>query len=256
VSLLRSLRRALDPSLLFEAVGLEADHWQRQLLVAPQPQTMLLCTRQAGKTLTSAALAVDEAIHRPPALVLILAPALRQSQESFRKVKRILAGLGPDAPPLANESALSLETVAGSRIVCLPGKEATVRGYSSVSLLIEDEASKVSDDLYQSIRPMLAVSRGRILLLSTPFGRRGHFHHEWHDGGPEWERVKITAHDMPRIDRAWLEAERNRIGDWWFRQEYLCEFVETEDQVFHYDDIMRAGRKDIAPLFPLTGAAA
>ncbi|MGH7499462.1 MAG: terminase large subunit domain-containing protein [Gemmatimonadales bacterium] len=256
MSLQRSLRRALDPSLLFEAVGLEADPWQRQLLVAPQPQTILCCSRQAGKSLVSAALAVDEAIHRPPALVLILAPALRQSQESFRKVKRILAGLGPDAPPLANESALSLETVAGSRIVCLPGKEATVRGYSSVGLLIVDEAAKVVDDLYMSVRPMLSVSRGRILLLSTPFGRRGFFHHEWEEGGREWERVKITAYDVPRIERVWLEAERNRIGDWWFRQEYLCEFVETEDQVFHYSDVVRAGRADIQPLFPLSGVAA
>jgi hypothetical protein len=157
---------------------------------------------------------------------------------------------------LVHESALSLETAAGSRIVCLPGTEKTVRGYSNVSLLIVDEAARVADDLYQSVRPMLAVSGGRLLLLSTPFGKRGFFHHEYTEGGPDWRRVTVTAHEVPRISPAWLAAERARIGDWWYRQEYLCEFVETDDQVFGYDLVMSAISPDVAPLFPLAGVAA
>jgi hypothetical protein len=51
--------------------------------------------------------------------------------------------------------------------------EATIRGFSGVAPLIVDEASRVSDELYQAIRPMLAASGGEILLLSTPFGKRG-----------------------------------------------------------------------------------
>ena len=38
----------------------------------------------------------------------------------------------------------------GSRIVGLPGTEATVRGFSAVSLLLIDEASRVVDEMYQS----------------------------------------------------------------------------------------------------------
>jgi hypothetical protein len=188
--------------------------------------------------------------------VLILAPALRQSQESFRQVRQTLNALGPAAPPIVRETALGLEMVNGSRIICLPGKEATVRGYSWVALLIVDEASRVADDLYQAVRPMLAVSGGRILLLSTPHGKRGFYHEEYTDGGPDWTRVTVTAHQVPRIPRAWLEAERARIGDWWFRQEYLCEFVDTDDQVFGYDLVMRAITSDVAPLFPSAGVAA
>jgi hypothetical protein len=87
------------------------------------------------------------------------------------------------------------------------------------------------------------------VLLTTPFGKRGFFHHEWTEGGTEWQRVKITAHDCPRISPAWLEAERARIGDWWFRQEYLCTFVENTDQVFAYADIRRALDPDVKPLW-------
>lgn len=243
------LARALDPAQLALATGMTPDPWQRDLLRSRARQMLLLCCRQAGKTRTSALLAVDEAAHRPPALVLILAPALRQSQESFRKVLQTLNALGSEAPPIVRETALGLEMTNGSRIVCLPGKEATVRGYSSVALLIVDEAARVDDGLYQAVRPMLAVSGGRILLLSTPFGKRGFFHEEYTNGGPDWTRVTVTAHQVPRIDPAWLEAERARIGDWWYRQEYMCEFVETDDQVFGYDLITRAISPEVTPLF-------
>ena len=182
-------------------------------------------------------------------MVLILCPALRQSQELFRKVKDALSELHLADIEARQESALSLEFTNRSRIVALPGKEATIRGFSGVSLLLVDEASRVPDELYQAVRPMLAVSGGRIALLSTPFSKRGFFHHEWTEGGQDWYRVKITAEQCPRISREWLEAERQRIGDWWYRQEYFCEFVETDDQVFSYEDIQAALDYESAPLF-------
>lgn len=249
------LARALDPVLLARAAALEPDAWQADVLRSRARQIVLLASRQAGKSSVSALLAIDEALHRAPALVLLLAPALRQSQELFRKVRGMLAALGPEAAVFERDTALSLEFRNGSRIVCLPGNEQKIRGFSSVGLLIVDEAARVPDLLYQAVRPMLAVSGGRIVLLSTPFGRRGFFHHEWHEGGADWHRVKVTAPEVPRIDAAWLAAERDRIGDWWFRQEYLTEFVETDDQVFGYDLVMSAISGDVAPLFPVREAA-
>jgi hypothetical protein len=133
--------------------------------------------------------------------------------------------------------------------VCLPGKEATIRGYSGVSLLLVDEASRCPDALYQACRPMLAVSGGRILLLSTPFGQRGFYFHEWREGGSDWERAEIDGWACPRISNAWLEEERRRIGDWWFKQEYCNQFVTTTDQVFDTELVRGALDPSIAPLF-------
>src|SRR4029434_3443645 len=96
------------------------------------------------------------------------------------------------------ESALRLELANGSRIISLPGDEGTIRGFSGVAMLIIDEAALVADSLYYSVRPMLAVSRGRLVALSTPFGKRGWFHDEWHGAGA-WQRLKVTAQDCPRI---------------------------------------------------------
>src|SRR5215212_10665804 len=216
--------------------GIAPDAWQRDVLQSDAQQIILLCSRQSGKSTVTSILATAQAVNVPDSLVLLLAPALRQSQELFRKVKGVYAALG-DAVPAVVENALSLELANGSRIVTLPGKEATIRGFSAPDLVIEDEASRVADELHQAIRPMLAVSQGRLVLLSSPFGRRGHFYETWEHSGPEWLKVKITAHDVPCIDPAWLEQERAAIGDWWFDQEYLCEFREAVDSVFRYDDV-------------------
>ena len=154
-----------------------------------------------------------------------------------------------DPVPTKEESSLRLELENGSRIISLPGKEETIRGYSGVRLLVVDEAARVDDALYYSVRPMLAVSGGRLVALSTPFGTRGWFHQEWTQGGDGWQWVKITAHDCPRISAAFLEEERRSLGEWWFRQEYECQFVETTDQVFTYDEVMTAITPEVKPLF-------
>src|SRR5262245_53778874 len=191
----------LDPALFARRAGLEPDPWQAEVLRSTSPRIILNCSRQSGKSTVSALIALYEACYRPPALVLVLSPSLRQSQELFRKVKGALDALGPEAPPMAEESALRLEWRNGSRLICLPGKDATVRGFSRVSLLVVDEASRAPDELYYAIRPMLATSRGRLILLSTPFGTRGFFYQEWTQGGPDWLRVEVPAERCRRIPR-------------------------------------------------------
>lgn len=237
----------LSPLEVARRSGLAPDPWQRDVLQTDADRVILLCSRQAGKSSIAAVLGIHRAVKVPDSLILLLAPALRQSQELFRKVKGAYAALG-DTVPAVVENALSLELANGSRIVTLPGKEATVRGFSGPDLVIEDESARVPDALHQAIRPMLAVSRGRLVLLSSAFGRRGHFYETWERGGPDWLKVKITAHDVPRIDPVWLEQERAAIGDWWFSQEYLCEFKDAIDSYFRSEDI-DAMAADIAPLF-------
>lgn len=118
-----------------------------------------------------------------------------------------------------------------------------------MALIIEDEAARGPDDLYRAVRPMLAVSGGRLILMSTPFGKRGHFFEEWEQGGPGWDRVKITAHDCPRISPDFLEEKRRSLPDWFYRQEYLLSFEETVGAVFSYDDLEAAFTDEIKPLF-------
>jgi len=242
------IRAALDPAAFAQLLGIEPDPWQARVLRCHGRRLLLNCCRQSGKSTTSAVLALHRATFYPASLVLLVSPSQRQSGELFRKVTDLAARL--DAPPqLAEDNRLSCALANGSRVVSLPGSEATVRGFSGAALIIEDEASRVDDALYAAMRPMVAVSGGRYVLMSTPWGKRGHFYSEWADGGPVWERVLITAHDCPRIAAAFLAEERRSLGDLVFRSEYLCQFTETVDSVFASADIAAALDPRVTPLF-------
>ena len=133
-------------------------------------------------------------------------------------------------------------------MVALPGSEATIRGYSAAALIIEDEAARVPDNLYRAVRPMLAVTDGRLILMSTPYGKRGHFYEEWEFGKKLWEQVRITADNCPRITPAFLAGERASLGDLWFRQEYFGEFLAAGDSIFDYDTVTACVTDKFAPL--------
>jgi len=218
-----------DPIAFARRLNLEPDPWQRDLLTATEEHIILNCSRQSGKSTIVAVLALHHALLNPKSLVLVLSPSQRQSGELLRKITTFYRELGRPGGS-ETDSATTLELRNGSRIVALPGSESTTRGYSP-SLVLIDEAAQVSEELYKTVRPMLAVSRGRLILLSTPYGKRGVFWHAW-DQEPNWKRVKVTADQCPRISDEFLKQERRAMGEWYFAQEYCCEFMQDDAAVF------------------------
>ena len=244
----RDFAYAIDPVLFArEVLGFSPDPWQSALLSSTAPEVVLNCSRQSGKSTTTAVLATHTALYHAGALILLIAPSERQSKELFAKVASFLKKVMPKVK-LEEDNKKSATLDNGSRIVALPGDGQTIRGFSRPALIIEDEAAFVSDDTFVSLRPMLATGGGRLILMSTPNGRRGHFFDVWDSAGPNWERIKVSAHECPRIAPAFLDAERELLGDWRFQQEYECRFVDTLDQVFAYADVMDALDDTIEPL--------
>lgn len=231
------------------------DPWQSRALHSPADRLAFCCSRQVGKSQIAAAIVLQTAIVRAPALILLLSPTLRQSQELFRdKVLPLWTPLRDIAP--GQDTALTLSLDNGSRIISLPESEQGIRGYSGVSLLVVDEASRVSDTLFGAVSPMLAVSNGRLMALSTPYGKRGWFFEEWAKAEkrlqsglrPRWEMYRIRADMCPRIPPEFLETERESLGDRWYRQEFECSFEDPVDAVFAQEDIERAVRYDVQPI--------
>src|SRR5215211_2865747 len=251
VALRDDLRLALDRVSFAEKLGIVPDPWQENLLRSTSDRVLLNCARQSGKSLMSAVIALHQALYHPGSLVLILAPAERQAKETFSKVARMYAIIGERVAPDSYRK-LGMELKNRSRIEALPGTEKTIRGFSGVDLLILDEAARVADELYFAVRPMLAVSGGALMMLSTPAGRRGVFFEEW-TGHAAWERYEVPAAEIPRISEEFLQEERASLPARIFRQEYECSFEDVDDQVFGYELIARAITPEVAPLF--AGAA-
>lgn len=239
------LIRATDPvSFALDVSGFkELDPWQRDVLTSANDRIILNLTRQGGKSAIAALKGLHRAVYGQGSLVLLLSPSMRQSSEIFQKVHDFYRPIAREVP-CRRETALRMELRNGSRIISLPGKEATIRGYSGVDLLIVDEASRVPDDVYNAVRPMLAVSNGSLILLSTPFGRRGFYYSVW-EHGEEWLKVKFTAEQCPRISEEFLKRERRTMPRFFYKQEYECGFEESEASVFDWQDVEDAAQGEV-----------
>jgi hypothetical protein len=227
--------RALDVvEFARERLGLAADEPQEAVLRSKAKRGILNCTRQWGKSTVAAAKAVHRAFTVPKATVIVASPGERQSGEWMFKAEEMVERL--DIRPRGDGyNKLSLLLPNGSRIVGLPGTEAKVRGFSALSMLVIDEASRMDDELYRALRPMLAVGNGDLWLMSTPCGKRGFFYETWEHAGPEWLRVSVPATECPRISKDFLEEQRSAMGLESFRQEHMCEFVGSGMGVFDRD---------------------
>lgn len=203
----------------------------------------MLASRQVGKSETSAAVALHTVLTRPGSLVLITAPSQRQAVECFRKAADRYEALG--RPVAGKVNATFMELANRSRLIAVPGSERTIRGFSAVNLLVIDEAARVPDSLLAGVRPMLAVSRGRLLACTTAFGARGWFH-EAFTGSDPWFRLKVPATMCPRISAADLERERKALGERYFKQEFMCSFEDAVGQVFSTEDILGAASDEPA----------
>lgn len=241
------LAYSLDPVLWYrEVLGYQPDPWQCSLLRSRSKNIILNCSRQSGKSTTCAALGLHESIYRRPSFGLVIAPSQDQSAELMLKFDEFRSAVELPSDYLSTDTKLAVRFANGNRFIARPGSEKSARSFSAVTLLLEDEASRVLDPLYNSVRPMLSVSNGRHILMSTPFGKVGHFWRIWDDLRDTWEWYKIPAEMCPRISKEFLEEER-RVNPW-FEQEYHCAFMENEDQLFKLDEIAKATDLELEPM--------
>lgn len=230
-----------DPLLPFAALGMVPDPWQAEFLASVARRESLLCCRQAGKSTVTAARVLREALLRPFSDCLVFTPTLRQSMEMLRKVRAFYDALGRPVAE-ASDTKTMIEFANGSRVVSLPDSEKGIVGFSAPRVVVIDEGARVSDELYASVRPMLATGGGSMLTLSTPYGNQGWFFRIWDDTSAgklrrsrlkeQWRRTAVPATRVSRITPEFLADERIEMGARWFRQEYELAFLDAIDSVF------------------------
>lgn len=222
-------RLALAPWRILET----PDPWQKDVMFsisAMGEDNILLCSRQVGKTEAISACGYLRACLG--GFVLIITPSDDQSKEFLERLlkhhhRHNLVRTSSD--PTKHE----LRTETGGRILALPNNERTVRVYSAVDMLILDEASRIPDNLYGAVRPMLSVSKGQTILLSTPFGKRGFFYRAWNgQGASSWKRTQVNWRQCSRLSQEFIEEERSEHGEDWVQQEYECKFSDVAGGIF------------------------
>lgn len=247
----RDLAGALDAAAFAARCGVQPDPWQVDFLRSPAKRTLQLAARQVGKTTATSLKALHIASYEPGALVLVVAPAERQSKEFVRGV-RLLHSQLQGAVPLKAESVTKLEFANEARIWALPGGDdgKGIRGIAAPRLIVLDEAAQIPDTLLGVLRPMMATRPdAELIALSTPFGKRGWFYEAWTGGGSVWARVKVTVDMCPRITKEFLDEERRALGQTMFESEYGLVFHDDQMAAFPTHIIDGIFNKDLRAIW-------
>jgi hypothetical protein len=202
------------------------DPWQKQVLTERWTNWIVTASRGSGKSSVAAAAMYLEAVIEGK-FVLVLSA----SGDQVRELHRRFAEMYQEFPVVKGEVlATQAEFANGGRVLTRKAKESTARGFHGVSLLVMDESSRISDELSAAIGPSIAISKGRKMAISTPFGKRGWFYENWCKANdPQeqslWKPMFRPWRGCPRITPAIVENYRQENGDDMVRQEFECEFL-------------------------------
>lgn len=213
-------------------MNITLDPWQQQVLTT-KGNVVLRSGRQVGKSTIISIKAGDYAAKNSNKTILVIASVERQALLLFEKIlshiyinHKSMIKKGKDRP---TKHILKLKN--GSVIHCLPTGLSGygIRGYT-IDLLIADEAAFIPEEVWRAVTPMLAITRGMIILLSTPHTAEGYFYRCFDD--ETFTNFHISSEDCPRKDPVFLEHEKRRMTRAQYAQEYLGEFMDELRQFF------------------------
>lgn len=143
-----------------------------------------------------------------------------------------------------NETELTITFPNNGRIQLLgvENKE-TLRGISNWGAIFCDEYDDWEEDIWATIiRPNLLVHKAPAIIAGTPKGMGGMYRLsqlsvEGNDGrlAPLFKEFHFSSHENPDLDAAELaslEAEYRALGDDYYRQEILAEYVKPVGLVY------------------------
>ncbi len=210
---------------------LTLDPWQKKVLET-KGNIVLRSTRQGGKSTVISILAAEEAIKNPNFFILIGAYVVDQAQFIFRKIHEYILAKYPKSLDKKHRVTLNfMQLKNGSKILCRPVGDTGegMRG-PTANIVIVDEAAFVPERAWSAITPIISVTKGRMILLSTPKNKKGYFYDSFSD--ESYTKFHIKATDCPRHTEEFLKREAERMTKMQFACEYLAEFMDEYMALF------------------------
>jgi hypothetical protein len=242
-----ALRRARDDVEVFARVLCGEALWPHQAEMARSDARIRAVSsgRRAGKTRTLAIEALHVAFRRPNARVLVVS-AGEDSAKDLLSECSMLASSSLLAGSVLDDTARVLTLSNGSTIRAVPASEKQVRG-KGVDLLVLDEAAYIDEDIWRAAQwTVLDRPGARIVMSSTPRGRRDrffsrHFHMARHgrvdEAGVSVESFHWPSTVSPLVDPDLIEFWRRTEDPRIFQREVLAEWVDEHGQYFTADEL-------------------
>ena len=214
------------------------DSWQKEY-IETEGDCALLTGRQCGKT-TAMAIKMAEVARagKRGRDILCISLTERQAYNIFSKCLTYLLSeypmevkSGRDKPTM-HKITLKNGVVIRCEPTGLMGEG--LRGLTCQKIFA-DEASRMSDEVFTAIMPMLSVVGGTMDISSTPCGKQGFF---WKAFNPleemskRFKKWKISSEDCPRHKKEFLEQQKSSMSQMEYAQEYLAEFLDELRRYF------------------------
>ncbi len=217
---------------------MKLDPWQEEVLKT-EGNICLRSGRQVGKSTVIGVKCARYALNHKDKLIMVISKTERQAGLLFAKILHNIhlqaKGMIMTGRNKPTKHKLSLKN--GSVIHCLPAGDTGfgIMGFT-IDLLIADEAAFIPEEVWNSIIPALAVTKGNIWLLSTPFVKKGYYYDCFQDDS--FTAFHTSSEDCPRRDDLFLARQKQNLTRAQYAQMYLGEFVD-ELLAFFPEELIR-----------------
>ena len=258
--------------------------FQRKIANSVARFVIALWSRQTGKGFTTSFIASRGAEIEPRSNWLIVAPTERQSLETLDKCKAwikaanlTVAETEEEFDALEKDAKIKAKVIVlsnGSKIYALPGKPASLRGFTGYLIIDEFAFFEDQKEVWKAVfavivNPMASIKR--VIITSTPNGQGDMFHKlveenflnpnpkrrvKWevqkvtiHEAAKEWEAAgklgtvvdEETGKERPKTAEEYVEEVREAFDtpEAW-PQEFECEFLDASANLLSFDMITAA----------------
>lgn len=202
----------------------------------PKIKYMILnWSRQCGKS-TFAEIACIESLCKVGKFSAYITPSYKHGQKVYAELMKYLEPL--KIVKKSNASDLRIESIFGTVLQFFSGEAPTsIRGNTISDILIIDEAAYFPDILsngediwYNVIQPTTKVRCKKIIMISTPAGKRGFFFNFYNkalNGKDGYFCMTRTIYDDKLASEEYIKDMKESTPSKFFAQEYECIFLDS-----------------------------
>lgn len=204
--------------------------------------------RRFGKSALALNLVLREALAKP-GRYWIIAPEYTQAKSIYwRDLVDVYVPRGLILKKNDNELILEIQTLTPGKTSIIEFKgsdrEDKLRGAGLKGVVLDEYAFQKEHVWPKIISPMLVQTDGWAIFITTPNGVANHFKKFWDDAvaheankDKDWATFHFTSYDNPTIKRENLDAERARLTEEFFQQEYMADFAKFVGLIYTaFDD--------------------
>ena len=207
--------------------------WQKEVWNSPARFKVVAAGRRTGKSRLAAYLLLVRGLQTSKGSIFYVAPTQGQARDIMWN---LLLELGHEVIASSHVNNMQIKLHNGT-MISLKGSDRpdTLRGVSIAFLCLDEYADMKPETWELVLRPALTDLKGEALFIGTPVGRN-HFYDLFCganlNGDDDWQGFHYTSYDNNLLDKDEIDAAKNSMSSYAFRQEFMASFEARGSEVF------------------------